>query len=396
MPQTPSIGGRLILLCATMFAVLPLATDVTLVALPDITDEYQRGAAGAQQVMASFVFGLALAHLFIGGLADRYGRKPVAVVGFAVFTLASILAALAANFEMLVAMRFLQGAAGAAGPVLMRTVVRDLSTGGGGQRSMASIMAFSGIAPLVAPIFGAILAGTFGWRLTFVFLAIFGVATTLALILSLPETQRSGTRTARLGFLSLTVVGALLRDPPFLLGSLVLAVGYGCLFTWLTSAGFLVTGQLNGTRTELATLYVLGSIGYIAGGVVGSRLPERLNTIRFGMALALAGTLMPLFCVVTGNANLWSLATIALYYFGWSIAQPLAIATAMRNHGQHAGQASAVMGVLQLMGGLILSPVAVALGGGTAVLVLLASVLAALLAVALAVGRYAASSPRLL
>lgn len=392
----PTLPARIILLCATLFAVLPLATDVTLVALPDIADEYGRGAAGGQQVMAAFVLGVALAHLFIGGLADRYGRRAVAIAGFAVFAAASVLAAFAINFEMLVAMRLIQGLAGATGPVLMRTIVRDLSVGGGGQRSMATIMGISGIAPLVAPIFGAVLAGSFGWRATFAFLAIYGAGTTLALILLLAETQTKEARSPRLSFLSLGVVKALLGDWHFLFGALVLAVGYGSLFTWLTTAGFLVTEQLGGTRNDLATLYVFGSVGYIAGGLVGSRLPESLNKIRFGMGLALIGALIPVALIATGTANVYSLASIALYYFGWSIAQPLGIATAMRKHALHAGQASAVVGVLQLSGGLILSPVAVALGGGAVAPILISAVLAVLLVLAFAIKRFVPDSPALL
>ena len=274
LAATPALPHRVILMCATMFAVLPLATDITLVALPDIAAEYGRGLSGGHQVMSAFVLGLAVAHLFIGGLSDRYGRKPVAIAGFLLFTLASVVAAISTSFEMLVAMRALQGLAGATGPVLMRSIVRDLSAKGGGQRSMATIAAISGIAPLLAPLIAATIVGTLGWRGIFAFLSIYGAATMLALVLTFSESHPPMARARQLRFLSVPVAKALLRDRPFLLGSLVLAVGYGCLFTWLTAAGFIVTSELSGTRTDLAILYTLGSVGYILGGGVSIRLPE--------------------------------------------------------------------------------------------------------------------------
>ena len=81
------------------------------------------------------------------------------------------------------------------------------------------------------------------------------------------------------------------------------------------------------------------------------------------------------------QSGFWWLAPIALYYSGWAIMQPLAIATAMRNHAEHAGQASAVAGAIQLGGGLVLSSIAIALGGGLIVLGLIAMALVALLIV---------------
>src|SRR5690606_25011534 len=140
---------------------------------------------------------------------------------------ASIVAAISTNFEMLVAMRALQGLAGATGPVLMRSIVRDCSDRGGGQRSMAAIAALSGIAPLLSPIIGASIIGFVGWRGIFAFLSIYGAATTLALVLLLAETLPVQARSQRLRFLSVRVVAALFRDRAFLVGSLVLATGYG-------------------------------------------------------------------------------------------------------------------------------------------------------------------------
>ena len=377
----PSMSHRIIVLCATMFAVLPLATDIVLVALPDIATEHGRGAAGGHQVMSAFVFGLAFAHLFIGGLSDRYGRKPVAIAGFALFTLASLGAAVSTSFEMLVAMRLLQGLAGATGPVVVRSIVRDLASKGSGQRPMAAIATISGIAPLLAPMVGAALTDVLGWRSTLAFLSIYGAATTLVLILMLSESLPRQARAARLRMLSFSVVKAMLCDRPFLLGSLVLAVGYGGLFTWLTAAGFIVTSELGGTRTDLAVLYTLGSIGFILGGGVAIRLPERWNKIRTGAGVGLAGPVLCIGVAFGQPASFWWLAPIALYYSGWAILQPLAISTAMRNHAENAGQASAVLGAIQLAGGLLMSSAAIALGGGLIVLGLIAAAMVALLVV---------------
>jgi DHA1 family bicyclomycin/chloramphenicol resistance-like MFS transporter len=282
---------------------------------------------------------------------------------------------------MLVTMRALQGLAGATGPVLMRSIVRDLSTSGGAQRPMAKIAAISGLAPLLAPVIGASVAGAFGWRGTFAFLSIYGAATTLGLIFFLTESLPTHTRSPKLRFFSLPVLRALFTDRPFIIGSLVLAVGYGGLFTWLTAAGFIITTELGGSRTDLAVVYTIGSVGYIVGGAFSVRLAAKWNKIRTGALIGLTGIALCASVLLEIPGGLWWLTPIALYYFSWAIMQPLAIATAMRNHAAHAGQASAVAGAIQLAGGLLLSSAAIALGGGLIVLVVMATALVVLFAI---------------
>ncbi|HYA72409.1 MAG TPA: MFS transporter, partial [Roseiarcus sp.] len=112
-------------MAAALFAVLPYSTDVYLTVMVDLGREFGVAVAGAQRTMLAFTLGFGLAHLVVGEFADRFGRRPTAIVGIGVYCAASIVAAAAPSLDVLVAARFLQGMAAASGPILSRTLIRD-------------------------------------------------------------------------------------------------------------------------------------------------------------------------------------------------------------------------------------------------------------------------------
>jgi DHA1 family bicyclomycin/chloramphenicol resistance-like MFS transporter len=120
---------RLILMLGALTAFAPLSIDMYLPALPALSVYYGTGASEVQLTLSSFFFGLALGQAMIGPLSDALGRRRPLLVGLAVYALASLLCATAPTISALVAFRFIQGFAGAAGIVVARAIVRDLHTG---------------------------------------------------------------------------------------------------------------------------------------------------------------------------------------------------------------------------------------------------------------------------
>ncbi len=103
------------LLCSFALVLLyPSGIDMYLVGLPRIAQDL--GASEAQLHIAFSVYlaGMASAMLFAGRIADRSGRKPVAIVGAAIFVIASLLCAQAHTSSHFLIGRFIQGSAPAA------------------------------------------------------------------------------------------------------------------------------------------------------------------------------------------------------------------------------------------------------------------------------------------
>ena len=234
---------------AGLLAVLPFSTDVFLTAMVDLGRDLGVSMVAVQRTMLAFTLGFALAHLVIGRLADRFGRRPVALGGLVVFIGGSILAVLAPNLDLLVAARLVQGAAAATGPIIARTLVRDTVPPENGGRALSKVGAWFGVAPLVAPLIGTLAAEQGGWRAALSVLIVYGCLLGLILWWRLPETRPVQVHGAERVSI-LRAFAHFIRTRAFVVGCLSLACGYGVLFSWLTTSAFLLIDQLHMTRIQ--------------------------------------------------------------------------------------------------------------------------------------------------
>ena len=177
-----------ILACLGMIGAL--AIDTYLPSMPAIGAEFGVGPVAVQQTLSVFLFTFALMMLFYGTLSDSFGRRPVILGALAMYTLASVGAALAPSFGWLLAFRALQGLSAGAGSVIGQAIVQDRFEGAQAQKMMSHIMMVFGLAPAIAPVLGGWLHVSFGWRSNFVALFGFGLAAWLMVWFLLPETVR--------------------------------------------------------------------------------------------------------------------------------------------------------------------------------------------------------------
>jgi DHA1 family bicyclomycin/chloramphenicol resistance-like MFS transporter len=396
-PRAEPSELKIVAFGAGLFATLPLSTDLMLIALPRIAQDFHSALAGAQGVMAAFTLGFAAAHLVIGGLADHFGRRPVAIVGLTAFALCAVAAVWAPTLEVLIGLRFVQGCAGATGPILMRALVRDAVTGPRSARVLSWTGAASGVAPLLAPLVGAAATEIAGWPANFVILGTYAALLAVAVALLLPETLAPESRVSSLLGAPHKALLELAPNPAFRRGVLILAFGYGALFTWLSTAPFLLIGDLGMAPRAAALIFAAGPAGFIAGNLLSAKLSGKWSPARIVLTaatLALAGLIAAYGLVTTHRAQPVVLGAAMLpFYIGWGIIQPQAIAVAMMPFRHMAGQASSWLGAIQQLGGIVLGAVAVYFGGGRASLMVMVTCVVAIGAVALFSSRNHSGQP---
>ncbi|MEZ8284075.1 hypothetical protein BCU17_02320 [Vibrio splendidus] len=160
----------------------PLTIDLYLPALPQMVEVFNTDQSMVNLTLSSYFVIYAVGLLFWGPLSEKFGRKPILLIGIASYMVASILCAMTNSIEQLIGARIFQAFAGSAITVIATAIVKDLYDGREREKIMATIMSLVIIAPMVAPVFGAFLLKIASWRMMFVTLAIFGAfASVLAL-----------------------------------------------------------------------------------------------------------------------------------------------------------------------------------------------------------------------
>jgi len=160
-------GLGLTALLGGLSALPALATDMALPSIGLVQADFGATAAEAAAAIAVFLAGFSTAPIAVGPLTDRFGRKPVMLMGLALFTLAAIACALAPSISVLIVARVIQGIGAGAVAILPRAIIRDLFEGREARLQLAAVSIVFSVAPLIGPTLGAGLLALGPWRLIY-------------------------------------------------------------------------------------------------------------------------------------------------------------------------------------------------------------------------------------
>ena len=158
------LNGGTLAAFALLAAGGPFAIDMYLPAFPAIAADLNTTPSLVQLTLSTFMVGMALGQLFVGALSDTRGRHRLLVIGAVVSVAASASCALTTHINLLIAARFILGLGSGACVVLARACVSDLAHGRSAARAFSIMMTIQGLAPVIAPILGGLLAEPIGWR----------------------------------------------------------------------------------------------------------------------------------------------------------------------------------------------------------------------------------------
>lgn len=383
MNAPPANPRMLIAVLAVIAALGPLSMQIILPVLPVMQVAFDVPAATVQYALSLALFTIAFSTLVYGPASDRYGRRPVLVIGLVIFIIGSAISTFAPTIEIVILGRIVQAVGGAAGMVLSRAIIRDLYDRDTAARLMAYMITALVVAPMISPLIGGLLNDAFNWRAVFVFAGVVG-ALVLALALpKVPETLQpgSGVQTFR-GMLGGFAI--LLRVPAFLGYAGQVGFGMGMFMAFLGAAPFVMINVLERPPTEFGLFFVLISAGFMVGTFLTGRFGDRIGLdrmMRLGSALAVVfGCVMLAFVL----AGLWSPWTIFLPGAGMALANGLAMpnaqAGAISINPRFAGTASGLLAFIQMLIGAGFAQLAGVVQDDTplpmAVVMLAASVLA--------------------
>jgi len=345
-------------LIAMMMALNALAIDAMLPALPAIGDALGVVSENSRQwVITAYLLGFGITQIIYGPLADRFGRKPILMIGLALYVVFSVLAAFSPTFELLIAARVGTGIGAAALRVLAVSIVRDRYSG----RTMARVMSLSFLVflgvPILAPALGQMILTVVPWPWVFGVLAVAGAAFAVWATLRLPETLHPEDRMPIQAGRILSAFREALTNRRAIGYTLAITAISGTLFGFINSSQQIFFDVFHEPR--LFTIV----FGAVAGGVavaslLNARWVERLGS-RLISHTALIGfiTLSSIHAAVAliGHETIWTFAVLqamTMFCFGF-IAGNFG-AMAMEPMGHIAGTASSAQGFISTTGGATL------------------------------------------
>lgn len=359
LPHPGMARGEFICFVAAAMAVNAIGVDLMLAALPAIGRELGAPTQNARQwIVTVYVFGFGLGQLLHGPLADRYGRRPVLLVGLGGFFAASVLAANSATFPTLLAARLLQGVMAAASRVLAVAIVRDSYSGRRMARITSTAQMIFFLVPILAPSLGQGILAIAPWHITFYALAGYAAVVLSWTLLRLPETLPSELRRP-IAIGSIAEAYRQTLTNRYSLGYAVSAsLTFGAIIAFVSSSQQVFTDTFH-QAGRFTALFGICALFMAGAAFLNSRLVERLGTrviSQCGLLGLIALSAAHLAFHWAGLETLWvyvafqatSMACIGLCGSNFG-------AMAMKPVGHIAGTASSVQG-------LIVSTGAVAVG----------------------------------
>src|SRR5215208_2539011 len=270
-------------------AVSTLGINMYLPSMPGMARAFSVDFTTIQLTLSLYLGAMALGQLIIGPLSDRFGRRPVLLLGLLIFVAGSVICLSAQSIGVLIFGRIVQAVGGCAGITLSRAIVRDLY----GRNQVASMIAYvtmgMAVAPMIAPTIGGLLETLFGWRASFAFLIGFGGLALVFAYWRLRETNhnRAGGESVRKllqGFSSLA------RSRQFWGYTLVTSFVSAMFFAFLAGAPYVMIELLGRSPAEYGLYFAMVPCGYILGNFTTGRMAATMGPNR----MILAGTLLSL------------------------------------------------------------------------------------------------------
>lgn len=341
------------LILLTAMSVLSL--NMFLPSLSAIADDFGVDYAVANLSMGAFLAVTVVLQVIIGPLSDRYGRRPVMLIGMVVFTLGSVWCFWAQDIVGFLAGRMLQ-AAGVVGIALSRAVVRDMH----GPKEAASMLGYismvMAIAPMTGPTIGGFLHEAFGWRSNFAVYGLIGAGLLWLTWRDLGETNTN--RAATMGEQFVTYP-ELLKSRRFWGYALCSSLSVGAFYIYIT--GIVLVGvAVFGLRPTTVGMTVGAiAVGFSLGSFLSGRLAKRvpLWTLMIGgRVVGLVGLSVGFVIVLAGFVHPVSYVGAVIFVgLGNGLTLPSTNSGAMSVRPKLAGSASGLSGAMSVAMGAALT-----------------------------------------
>ncbi|PCI86413.1 MAG: multidrug transporter [Hyphomicrobiales bacterium] len=333
-----------------------LALNIFVPSMPSLVTSLSTTQSMAQLTLTFYLLSLAFAQLIVGPLSDKYGRRPILLLGILIYVIASLASAFAINIETLISARIFQALGGCCGIVITRAIIRDVYSKSKGVVILSYLTAAITLAPMLAPILGAFLDQWASWRASFYFVAAFGVLIGLIALKGLYETNFNLTKSMNFSTIP-AQYWSLLKEPEFLGYALAVAFNNSVFFSFIAGAPFIIADVMHLGPSTYAFYFLLVSGGYMAGNFLAGRFANKIKTqkmINIGIIIMLVGIMAALYGYSIGYSHpIILFGPMGFIALSAGLISPNAIAGLLNVRPDIAGTAAGLSGFLQMLSGAL-------------------------------------------
>ncbi|MFA7835536.1 multidrug effflux MFS transporter [Aeromonas dhakensis] len=341
----------LILLLVLLVLFSPLAIDIYLPAIPQMAEQLGAEVILMQGTITWFLFSMGLGQLLVGPLADRYGRKPIALGGVLLYGLSALGAGFAASLGELMLARVLQGFGACATSVAAFSVVRDSY---GPKKSGQMISYLNGaicFIPALAPLLGGWLTAKAGWSANFWFMAGYAVIVGSWLLWRMPETRPEETSSSG-PLISWSRYSPVLRSPSFLFNATLCMLAMAVILAYVTAAPVQLMVKLGLDMSGFSYWFAANAALNILACFLAPRFIARVGprrTLRIGLLVLLLSAISLSLSMHIAHP-LAMMGPVFLSSIGFAMILGSAAGMALAPFGHCAGTAAALLGLFQMSG----------------------------------------------
>jgi DHA1 family multidrug resistance protein-like MFS transporter len=352
---------RFILCSFALVLLYPTAIDLYLVGLPQIAKDL--GASESQLHIAFSVYlaGMATTMVFAGKLSDVIGRRPIAITGAIIFTLASFMGSTVENSQTFLIVRFIQGVGAGSCYVVAFAILRDKLDDKRRVKVLSMVNGITCIMPVIAPVIGHLIMLSFPWPSLFITMAGMGGVVSLLSVLVLKETNT--TRQSSMDNLTLNVdtrsqsasqsaiVAESFYQRFFLSRLLISSIAVTAILTFVNVSPMLIMNTMGFSRGEYSIAMALTAL---VSMLTSFAMPLALSYIRQGTLMLVSQILFVAAAVILGltqlsaDSQIISLFGFSLICAGFSIGFGVVMSQALSPYRYRAGIASSILGVAQI------------------------------------------------
>lgn len=329
----------------------PLAIDIFLPAIPLISQSLNASLASVQATVTVFLAAMGLGQIVAGPLADKFGRRPLALGGMAIYLVGGFTASFAPTVEVLLLSRVLQGLGACALSVSAMSGIRDSYGPDRSARMYSYVNGVICVIPALAPLLGGFLTEIGGWRYNFYFITCTAALVGIFILLKLPETRPSNTKSDG-KLISRARYRGILAHPAFRYHSGLVMLAMAVIIGYVTISPAVL--MVNMKQTPLVFSYWFGANAVI--NIIAAFLAPKVTDF-IGKRAALYVAVLT--CVLSAiglimfthiNDPFAFMGPVFMGNIGFCFIFAICGGSALKPFGKEAGTASALMGLFQMSG----------------------------------------------